>query len=210
MAEYIKDDSFKDASENMNAAFKKEELQINYPGLAAGILMLILPFAGKWWTLQFGEDALFLAVSPFSLSVFSFGKEIVSPLFSSLTAALTVVTILFGIFMIAGSVPAINGGKKEISQGLINSGSLKMLFVAALFIFAVIFAGISFQQYFQEFGFSGNFPLLAGHSEMILISGDITVAIPVKSSILPAFYAGLIAAALGAASRFYGRKKSAK
>ncbi|MDD4300719.1 MAG: hypothetical protein PHO78_08735 [Methanomicrobium sp.] len=193
-------------SENTSKTTDKTAAAINYPGLIAGILMIIIPFAGKWWTLQFGEDALYMSVSPFSLSVFSFGKEIVSPLFSSLTLALTVITILFGIFMIGGSVPALYGGKRAISDGLINSGSLKMLFVLVLFIITVIFAGFSFQQYFTGFGFSGSFPLISGQSQMIMNAGDFSIEIPVTSSLLPAFFIGIITAVLGIISRFYQKK----
>ncbi|EHQ35452.1 hypothetical protein [Methanoplanus limicola] len=178
----------------------------NYPGIIAGILMIILPFTGAWWQLTFGEDALYIAASPFTLTVYSFGDAIISPLITSLTMALTGITILFGIILILGSVFANMPEKKNISEILVNSGSLKAVFVVLVFFVAVITAGIIFSQYFSLYGFSGSFPVLSGYSDMIMNSGGFSVIIPVKSELSPALIFAVIAAAAGLASRFYGKK----
>ena len=178
----------------------------NYPGFIAGILMIILPFTGKWWHFSFGRDALLIAASPFSLEVSSFGEAIISPLLNSLTLAITVITILFGIILIAGSYLSNNPEKKELAGVLINSGSLKALLLTIFFFVAVIVAGISFQQFFSVFEFSGSFPILQGYSEMIMNAGEFTILIPVNSTLSPALIVCVLAAVFGIASRFYAKK----
>jgi len=178
----------------------------NYPGIVAGVLMIILPFTGKWWQLTFGEGALYIAASPFSLSVFSFGEEIVSPLITSLTMALTVITVLFGIILIVGSVFANMPDKRVLSRIFINSGSLKAVFIVVVFFIAVFTAGVIFSQYFSLYGFSGSFPILSGYSAMAMNSGGFSVIIPVTSELSPVLLFAVIVAVMGLVSRFYGRR----
>lgn len=178
----------------------------NYPGFIAGILMIILPFTGKWWYLTFGSDALYIAASPFSLTVSSFGDAIISPILNSLTLAVTVITILFGVILIAGSYLSNDPEKKALSGILIGSGSLKALFVLIMFFVAVIVAGVSFSQYFSVFGFNGSFPLIYGYSEVIMNTGDFAILIPVNSVLSPAVLLCVFAAIFGIASRIYAKK----
>ncbi|UUX91333.1 hypothetical protein [Methanoplanus endosymbiosus] len=183
-----------------------EDCGFNYPGIIAGILMIILPFTGKWWQLTFGDGALYIAASPFGLTVYSFGEAIISPLITSLTMALTGIIIVFGIILIVGSVFANMPEKRNISVILINSGSLKAVFVVLVFFVAVITAGIIFSQYFSLYGFSGSFPILSGYSAMAMNSGGFSVIIPVKSELSPALLFAVAVAVAGLATRYYGKK----
>jgi len=40
---------------------------INWLGLITGILMILLPFTGPWWTAEVGEGAAEMALSPFDM-----------------------------------------------------------------------------------------------------------------------------------------------
>ncbi|MBN2733398.1 MAG: hypothetical protein JXQ82_00870 [Methanomicrobiaceae archaeon] len=179
----------------------------NYPGIIAGVLMVILPFTGKWWQLTFGDGALYIGASPFSLTVFTFGEQIISPLLTSLTAALSVITIIFGIALIAGSILSNDPKQKTVSEILVKSGSLKVLYIVIFFLIAVTAAGIGFQQYFTMYGLNGSFPLLSGFSEMVMQAGEFSIMIPVRSAITPAYYLAIITAIIGIASRIYAKKR---
>ena len=192
--------------EKVSGGEEKQKTGYNYPGIVTGILLIILPFTGKWWHLTLGTDALYIAASPFSLTVLSFGDEIVSPLLTSLTIAAAVLAVIFGIVLIAGSVLTASPDKRGISEILVNSGCLKALFVVVIFLAAVIAAGLAFSGFLSAYGFSGAFPLLYGSSEMAMQSGSILLAIPVNSVISPAFYIAVLAAVCGIAARFFAKR----
>jgi hypothetical protein len=55
--------------------------RMNIPGVVAGVLTLILPFLGAWWSLTLGTDAMVVTTSPFEAKTIIFGNYIASPLF---------------------------------------------------------------------------------------------------------------------------------
>jgi len=44
--------------------------RVNIPGAVAGVLTLILPFLGAWWSLTLGTDAIVVTTSPFEAKTF--------------------------------------------------------------------------------------------------------------------------------------------
>ncbi len=55
-------------------------MRVNPVGIAAGILMLALPFLGAWYIFGVGE-LLLLKISPFNVNILVAGEQIESPFF---------------------------------------------------------------------------------------------------------------------------------
>jgi len=78
--------------------------KINWFGVIAGILMMVLPFAGRWWHLTVGTGAIDLTTSPFGITTTAFGQTIVSTLANYVFLGATISIIIAGLFVLFASL----------------------------------------------------------------------------------------------------------
>jgi hypothetical protein len=61
----------------MNFEFQaRGPLAINWFGIAASVLMLLLPFLGFWWVGTIGTGAMEIGLSPFDINMSMLGVQI--------------------------------------------------------------------------------------------------------------------------------------
>jgi len=112
--------------------------RVNIPGVVAGVLTLILPFLGAWWSLTLGTDAIVVTTSPFEAKTFIFGNYIASPLFEWFCLGLKLGVMYLGVLLIAGSIlPAMNRNE-DLAKVFINFASRKLLWLVLIFVVALI------------------------------------------------------------------------
>ncbi|MHC1623259.1 MAG: hypothetical protein ACXQTR_01555 [Candidatus Methanospirareceae archaeon] len=106
--------------------------RVNWPGIIAGLLIIVLPFLGRWWRFTLGTDALVMAISPFGIDVSIFGEPaIISPLVWWLVVAF--VAALLIIIVLVNQLPGMLGvpldlqlpylmGSRPFSPGFLPEG----------------------------------------------------------------------------------------
>jgi len=88
----------------MKVNLRKLVRTINWFGVIAGILMIVLPFAGRWWRLSVGTGAMDLATSPFGITTTAFGQTMESTLATYIFLGATISIIIAGLFVLFASL----------------------------------------------------------------------------------------------------------
>ncbi|MDD1664253.1 MAG: hypothetical protein LUQ32_02755 [Methanomicrobiales archaeon] len=177
--------------------------RLNYPGLLAGIALVILPFLGAWWTFSLGTDALEIALSPFDVLVTSFGKEITSPLIVSLNLALKVVMIYYGGLLIAGSLLRAQEERRSLSDILVKVSARKFLWLAILFLASVAIVDFAINEAFSRMGVPARVSYLFGNTAFVLQVGPATVTVPVTQGFTMIFGVAILVALIALAASYY-------
>jgi len=84
--------------------WRKVVRRINWFGVIAGILMIVLPFAGMWWRFTVGTGAIDLTTSPFGITTTAFGQTIESTLARYIFLGATISIIIAGLFVLFASL----------------------------------------------------------------------------------------------------------
>jgi len=114
---------------------------INWFGLIAGILMIVLPFMGPWWIGQAGTGAtgaFRIATSPFDLSISLMGQPLTSALVGLFLLFTKIAFIIAGIFLILSSLLP----TQWWSQRLFRYGVMKPFSQAVFFILPLVIAAL--------------------------------------------------------------------
>jgi hypothetical protein len=160
--------------------------RVNIPGVVAGVLTLILPFLGAWWSLTLGTDAIVVTTSPFEAKIFIFGSYIASPLFEWFCLGLKLGVMYLGVLLIAGSIlPAMNRNE-DLAKVFINFASRKS---------SVLPVRIDIP-----------FPYLVWTTPLSADMENMGIVIPICAKFTYAFGVAVIASASGAYSRIYHEK----
>jgi len=88
----------------MKVNLRKLVRKINWFGVIAGILMIVLPFAGRWWHLAVGTGAIDVTTSPFGITTTAFGQNMVSTFANYLFLGATISVIIAGLFILFASL----------------------------------------------------------------------------------------------------------
>jgi hypothetical protein len=183
--------------------------RMNIPGAIAGVLTLILPFLGAWWSLTLGTDAIVVTTSPFEAKTIIFGNYIASPLFEWFCLGLKLGVMYLGVLLIVGSIlPAMNRNE-DLAKVFINFASRKLLwlvliFVAALIIFVLLLNQISSSV--LPVGIDIPFPYLVWAKSLSADMENMGIVVPICAKFTYAFGVAVIAAVSGAYSRIYQEK----
>ncbi|MBA7501747.1 hypothetical protein ES706_00321 [subsurface metagenome] len=184
---------------------------MNWFGLVAGALMLLLPFLGPWWRATVGTGAMDVALSPFDYSISLLGQSISSTLVGYFLLAAKLSVIIGGGLMIAGSV----GAKRWWGRRLVRFGAMKVFWMV-IGLIALLLLGAFFLESILPNLMSGmveggtmqfNVPYVEGVATSTIQMGDAaTITAPITASLTEIFWVAILVAALGIAARIYHRR----
>ena len=177
--------------------------RLNYPGLVAGIALVILPFLGAWWVFSFGTDAVVIALSPFNVLVESFGNEISSPLLASLNIALKLVIIYYGGLLVAGSLLRTREDRRSISDILVRVSARKFLWLVLLFVVSVALSDFIINPAFALPGVHAQVPYFAGETLVSLQVGGVSMTVPVIQGFTGFFALAVLVALIALVASYY-------
>jgi len=178
--------------------------RMNMPGVVAGVLTLILPFLGAWWSLTLGTDAIVVTTSPFEAKTFIFGSYIASPLFEWFCLGV----MYIGVLLIAGSVlPAMNRNE-DLARMFINFASRKLFWLVLIFVVALVIFVLLLNQTSSVLPVRIDipFPYLVWTKSLSADMGNMGIVIPICAEFTYAFGVAVIAAVSAVYSRIYHEK----
>jgi len=185
----------------------------NVLGVAAGVLMLVLPFLGPWWIARAGADAIAIALSPFDLSISVLGQPVHSNLVELFLLAEKIAMIIAGVFMISGSLSP----NSWWAGRLVRFGVMKPFWAIVGLVVLIVFGTFLINSALpsllsnavQDGGTSIqlSIPYLVGSSSTtIQIGSQATITAPVNLSLAPAFWVAVVTAVLGVMARISHRR----
>lgn len=184
---------------------------VNWFGLVAGVLMIILPFLGPWWSATVGTGAMDLELSPFDYRISLLEQPISSTLVGYFLFAAKLSVIIGGALMIAGSV----GARQWWGRRLVRFGAMKVFWMV-IGLIALLLVGAFFMNSILPNLISGmveggaiqfNVPYITGATASTIQMGDaITVTAPITASLTEIFWVAVLVAALGVVARIYHRR----
>lgn len=190
---------------------KRRLPSMNWFGLVAGALMLLLPFLGPWWRVTVGIGAMDVALSPFDYSISLLGQPISSTLVGYFLLAAKLLVIIGGVLMIAGSA----GAKRWWGRRLVRFGAMKVFWMV-IGLIALLLLGAFFLESILPNLMSGmveggtmqfNVPYVEGVATSTIQMGDAaTITAPITASLTEIFWVAILVAALGIAARIYHRR----
>jgi len=182
--------------------------RVNIPGAIAGVLTLILPFLGAWWSLTLGTDAIVVTASPFETKTIIFGNYIASPLFEWFCLGLKLGVTYLGALLIAGSIlPAMNRNE-DLAKVFINFASRKLLWLVLIFVVALVIFVLLLNQASSVLPVKIDipFPYLVWTRSLSADMVNMGIVIPICAKFTYAFGVAVIAAISGTYSRIYQEK----
>jgi len=154
----------------MKTNLRKLVRTINWFGVIAGILMIVLPFAGRWWSLTVGTGMVDLTTSPFGITTTVFGQTMESTLARYIFLGATISIIIAGLFVLFASLLP----EQWWSIRLMDFGATKVFWMAIWLVMAPLIGA-----------FIANKVLLGGQTLTIYIVGaTISIIIAVLSKYL--------------------------
>ncbi|MGQ9787795.1 MAG: hypothetical protein ACUVQM_00545 [Candidatus Hadarchaeaceae archaeon] len=185
---------------------------MNFIGIAAGVMMVLLPFLGPWWVAELGTGAVEIALSPFDLSIQVFGQTIHSQLVDLFLLASKIAMLIAGVFLILGSLSP----SSWWSGRLVRFGVMKP-FWAVVGIVAVVVLGAFLINNFLPNLLSNFIPvdasmqitvpyLVGSASATIQMGTQASVTAPINLSLLPTFWMAVVTSVLGIAARINHRR----
>lgn len=189
---------------------------INWVGLAAGCLMLILPFLGAWWRFIVGTGVLEFSLSPFYYSFTVLGESISSQLIDYVILAAKLTAIIGGIFMITGSLTS----SRWWGRKLLKWGSLKILWMLVSLIAVILIGTILMNEFLPsllsqtgggEVPLELNLPYLLGRGQAeVQLREGINMIAPITMGFTSSFWLAIVTVGLGIGARVYDGKISEK
>jgi len=183
---------------------------MNWFGLVAGALMLLLPFLGPWWSATVGTGAMDLALSPFDYRISLLEQPITSTLIGYFLLAAKLSVMIGGALMIAGSV----GPKRWWGRRLVRFGAMRVFWMIVGLI-ALLLVGALFMNSILPSLMSGmleggsmqiNVPYVEGATTSTIQVDAVTITAPITASLTEIFWVAVLVAALGVAARIYHRR----
>jgi hypothetical protein len=178
--------------------------ELNWFGLIAGPLMILLPLLGAWWEFRLGTGAVDLSFSPFSFRLEALGEPVRSPLVSYICLGASLTLVVSGVFLLLASLYP----RRWWSVRLLRFGATKLLWMWISFLLLLVLlsaAGNFLAGKVSELqGFA--LPYLSGSSTPVLNVDDVVVTLPLRMSLRWPFFFSLAPMVLGVLSRIYHRR----
>ncbi len=194
-------------------------LRINWFGVPAGVLMIILPFLGTWLQLTFGEEAVIMEISPFDVGMIFLGEEmLISPLIFWFLLALKLGMVYFGMILLVGSMLyALDHNAKAVAEELVRFSARKLLWLVLSFVLGLLLI-ILIANFVPEIFTSmmGDTPLeLQCDLPYLIGQGKVSVGLdmihficPVRMELSRAFLFAVLTLLLGTVSHAYQKRLS--
>lgn len=180
--------------------------RINIPGVVSGVLTLMLPFLGTWWSLTLGTGAIVVNASPFWVETLILGKYIASPLFEWFCLGLKLGIMYIGVLLIAGSIlPAMNRSE-DLARMFVRFASRKLFWIVLAFVASLFVSTVLLNQSSAILPVRIDIPYLVGTRTFSADIGNVGIEIPVSMKFTQAFGVAVIAAVSGVYSRIYHEK----
>lgn len=190
--------------------------KINWPGVIAGVLLIALPFLGRWWIFQLGVEEvgkaafLVMAVSPFGIDVSLFGESVaISPLLWWLILGLKIGIVYLGVLLLIGSILPISNRNAGIAELFVHFSARKLLWLVVVFvvILFIICALVNYVPSMLGLPIQLEVPYLIGIKPLSLTLGDnLGLTIPVIMRFTQAFAVAVVAAVLGVVALIYQKR----
>ncbi|MDI6810120.1 MAG: hypothetical protein QMD80_00310 [archaeon] len=183
--------------------------RVNWPGIIAGILIIALPFLGRWWIFKLGTEAFTMAVSPFGIDVSIFGETIiVSPLLWWLILGLKLGVVYLGVLLLTGSILSVSNRYATIADMFVRFSARKLLWLVVAFVAVLLIVSVILNQLPGMLGlpFQLQVPYLIGTSSFSIRMEGIQLTVPIFMGFMQAFALAVIAAALGITAWIYQKK----
>ena len=187
---------------------------MNWFGLVAGVLMIMLPFMGAWWHATLGTGAADIALSPFDYDISVLEQPISSTLVGYFLLAAKLTVIIGGALMIAGSV----GAKRWWGRRLVRFGAMKVFWMLIGLIVMLVLGAFLLNSILPSMlggmvsegggaAMQFNVPYVEGTTtSTIQIGSAATITAPITASLTGIFWVAILVAALGVAARIYHRR----
>lgn len=195
-------------SETPNKGLKMRMKIVNWFGVAAGVLMIILPFLGAWWHAEVGIGALKLELSPFYYHMSILEQPLASPLIGYLILAAKLTVIIGGFLMILGSLTT----DRWWGRKLMRFGAMKVLWFLTILLILLLVGTFFMNNFLPDLigAGSGNvkiqIPYIVGTSTSIIQSENVTLIAPTSASLTLSFWVAVLTASLGIIARSYHGK----
>jgi len=183
---------------------------VNWFGLVAGALMLLLPFLGPWWSATVGAGAMDLALSPFDYRMSLLEQPITSTLIGYFLLAAKLSVMIGGALMIAGSL----GPKRWWGRRLVRFGAMRVFWMV-IGLIALLLVGALFLNSILPNLISGmveggsmqvKVPYVEGVTTSTIQVDAATITAPITASLTEIFWVAVVVAVLGVAARIYHRR----
>lgn len=182
-------------------AVRKPPWRINWFGLAAGILMILLPFLGPWWRLTVGE-AVRVEISPFEVTVMMLNEPVVIPtLVAYLVFAAKITIWIAGAFMILASLP-----ERWWSRRLLKFGAMKVLWEVIGLVALLLIAAFVANKFLSSVVPGFSLPYVVGSTASTIEMEGATVTLPIRMVLTGTFAVAVVTAILGVAARIYHKR----
>ncbi|MBS3815685.1 MAG: hypothetical protein KGY45_03885 [Hadesarchaea archaeon] len=193
---------------------KSRLLMMNWFGIIAGVLMLILPFLGPWWRASVGTKALEIGISPFYYHVSILGQELSSTLVSYFILAAQLTLIIGGVLMILGSLAP----EKWWSKKIVRFGAMKIFWFLIILLALLLVGAYAMNNFLPGLAMNATgtegvtldlqaldiqVPYITGTTTSTLQASGITIAAPIHADLTPMFWLAVITAGLGIIIRIY-------
>lgn len=166
--------------------------EFNRLGILAGVLILVLPIPGAWWTFSVGTEFFSISLSPFTTEIIALGTTIISPLLFWLNLGLLALMILFGLVILTSSILRGNPDRRETSDWLIRATCRKPLYLVIIFIIAIALVCLMMDQYFSVESGRATLPILHGTTRLSFNQAGILITAPIRMYLTPAFFFAVI------------------
>ncbi len=121
--------------------------RINWPGIVAGMLLIALPFLGRWWIFKLGTEAFIMAVSPFAIDVSIFGETMtISPLVWWLILGLKIGVVYLGVLLLTGSILSLSDRYATIADIFVRFSARKLLWLVVAFVAVLLSVSVLMNQ----------------------------------------------------------------
>jgi len=177
--------------------------RVNFPGVIAGIALIVLPFLDVWWFFALGNAAVVIAYSPFQVLVQALGTGITSPLMTSLSLALKVIFIYYGVLLVAGSLLRVREEGRTRADFLVRVSARKFLWLVIFFVLSVAVSDFIINEAFALMGVHAQVPYFTGDSVVPLQLGGVSVKIPVTQGFTGIFTVAIAVAVLSLGAALY-------
>ena len=174
---------------------------VNWFGLAAGAMMLVLPFMGAWWYAEVGDSAMRLELSPFHYSVEILEQPLTSSLVGYFLLGVKLSVLIGGLLLSVGSLAT----NRWWGEKLMRFGATKVLWMVVSFIITLVLGALLLNHVLPAFmsgmlrggEMSLNVPYVVGASASTVQVENATLSAPLTLSFTETFWIAVFTAILG-------------